>query len=120
MTGADPAGTFAAESLRNTLYQYLLMYIKDHEQQYCINAVSAAMIPRSDLPGYMLCTTFHGEAWGFVGSADDPTAKALEYTEHSTQEGQSCANCNLYQGGTAASGPCFIFPGKGVAAAGWC
>ena len=54
-------------------------------------------------------------------SADDPTAKALAYTAKSTTDGQTCANCNLYQGGgSAASGPCAIFPGKDVAAAGWC
>ncbi|NOQ90915.1 MAG: iron permease [Gammaproteobacteria bacterium] len=53
-------------------------------------------------------------------SADDPTAKALSYTAKSTIAGQTCANCSLYQGGTAAAGACPIFPGKDVAAAGWC
>ena len=53
-------------------------------------------------------------------SVDDPTAKALAYTENSTTAGQNCANCGIYQGGTAASGPCPIFPGRDVAAAGWC
>ena len=53
-------------------------------------------------------------------SVDDPTAKALAYTEKSTVAGQTCANCMLYQGGTAASGACAIFPGKDVAAAGYC
>ena len=53
-------------------------------------------------------------------SADDPTAKALGYVAKSTVDGQTCANCSLYQGGTAASGGCPIFPGKDVAAAGWC
>jgi len=53
-------------------------------------------------------------------SADDPTAKALSYTDKSTVEGKSCSNCMLYQGGTAASGPCPVFPGKEVAATGWC
>ena len=53
-------------------------------------------------------------------SADDPTAKALAYVAKSAKAGQTCANCSLYQGGTAASGPCPIFPGKDVAAAGWC
>lgn len=53
-------------------------------------------------------------------SPDDPTAKALEYTEKSTTEGHSCSTCNLYQGGTASSGGCPIFPGKEVAATGWC
>lgn len=53
-------------------------------------------------------------------SVDDPTAKALSYTDKSTTDGQSCANCGIYQGGSAASGACPIFPGKDVAAAGWC
>jgi hypothetical protein len=53
-------------------------------------------------------------------SVDDPTAKALSYTEKSTTAGKSCSNCMLFQGGTAASGACAIFPGKEVAAAGWC
>lgn len=53
-------------------------------------------------------------------SADDATAKALEYTANSTKDGQTCSNCGLYQGGTAAQGPCPIFPGKEVAATGWC
>ena len=73
-----------------------------------------AAIPVITVVGY------HGGASAAMVSTDDPTAKALEYTEHSTHKGQSCANCSLYQGGTAASGPCPIFPGKDVAAAGWC
>ncbi|MFT5657501.1 MAG: hypothetical protein ACI9KN_000774 [Gammaproteobacteria bacterium] len=51
---------------------------------------------------------------------DDPTAIALGYTDKSTTASQTCANCMLYQGGAAASGPCPIFAGKEVAAAGWC
>jgi hypothetical protein len=53
-------------------------------------------------------------------AADDPTAKALAYTDKSTTAGKSCSNCMLFQGGAAASGPCPIFPGKEVAATGWC
>jgi len=49
-----------------------------------------------------------------------PTAKALNYTEKSTTEGQHCGNCGLYQGGDAATGPCPIFGGKDVHATGWC
>lgn len=52
-------------------------------------------------------------------SLDDPTAKALQYTEKSSKDGQSCANCSLYNGDDKA-GACTIFPGKQVAAAGWC
>ena len=63
---------------------------------------------------------FQSTSYAAMVSVDDPTAKALAYTEKSTMEGQTCANCSLYQGGGAAAGPCPIFPGKDVAAAGWC
>jgi hypothetical protein len=53
-------------------------------------------------------------------SSEDPTAKVLGYTPNSATAGQDCANCKLYQGGTAATGGCPIFAGKEVAAAGWC
>jgi hypothetical protein len=51
---------------------------------------------------------------------NDPTAKALKYTTHSTVAGSSCSSCALFSGGTAASGPCAIFPGKEVVSTGWC
>jgi hypothetical protein len=63
---------------------------------------------------------FQSKSYAAMLTADDPTAKALAYTPKSTTEGQSCSNCNLYKGGAAATGPCPIFPGKEVAAAGWC
>ncbi|MGB7933320.1 MAG: high-potential iron-sulfur protein [Gammaproteobacteria bacterium] len=63
---------------------------------------------------------YHPGASAAMVSPDDPTAKALQYTEHSTEADKHCGNCNLYQGGAAATGPCPIFPGKEVAAAGWC
>lgn len=65
-------------------------------------------------------------------SPDDPQAKALGYVEDAANvdpaewpkfadpSGQHCANCALYQGGSADWGGCGIFPGKQVAAAGWC
>ena len=66
-------------------------------------------------------TGYHATAHAAMVSADDPTAKALQYTAKSTKDGQTCANCNLYQGdGSAAAGPCAIFPGKAVAGGGWC
>ena len=61
----------------------------------------------------------------------DPTAIALGYVADGTTAdkekspryaaGQDCANCQLYQG-TADSdaGGCPLFPGKSVAARGWC
>ena len=59
-------------------------------------------------------------------SLDDPTAKALNYTEDASkaaaphQAGQNCVNCNFYQGAATGYGPCQLFPGKAVNAKGWC
>ena len=59
-------------------------------------------------------------------SADAPEAKAVKYVEnardaHGATPGNNCANCALYQGpGGSAQGPCQLFPGKEVKAAGWC
>lgn len=63
---------------------------------------------------------FQSTAHAAMLTADDPTAKALSYTDKSTTAGKTCGNCMLYQGGTAATGGCPIFPGKEVAASGWC
>ena len=55
----------------------------------------------------------------------DPTAQALKYTEDATkapaphQDGQACATCNFFGGGTTY-GPCQLFPGKSVSAKAWC
>lgn len=63
---------------------------------------------------------------------NDPTAKALVYVEAPAdldttnpaaaryQAGQTCANCIQIQGDSGDYLPCAIFPGKVVAAAGWC
>jgi hypothetical protein len=64
-------------------------------------------------------------------SESDPQAVALGYKEDATkadrkkfpsyQPGQTCANCQQYQGSAAdARAPCVLFPGKTVAAKGWC
>ena len=60
---------------------------------------------------------------------DNPTAKALGYVEDHTKvdvakhptykPDQDCSNCKFYGGG-AARGTCTLFPGKSVAALGWC
>ena len=51
----------------------------------------------------------------------DPQAKALAYVHQSPEPAQNCANCQLYQGSADSEwGPCVIFPGKEVAAKGWC
>jgi len=53
-------------------------------------------------------------------------AKAVNYGEDAATAsgataGSRCANCALYQGPEGSTeGPCQIFPGKAVKAAGWC
>jgi hypothetical protein len=55
-----------------------------------------------------------------------PQARALKYVENAgaaqgATAGSSCANCALYQGASGSTqGPCQLFPGKDVKAAGWC
>jgi len=62
---------------------------------------------------------------------DDPTALALGYVDDAAttdtakwanyKAGQDCANCLQIQGNDGdAWRPCGIFPGKSVAAKGWC
>ena len=62
---------------------------------------------------------------------DDPLAVAMKYVHDATAvdpatraqpaEVQNCANCALIQGNDGDEWrPCQIFPGKVVAAAGWC
>ena len=59
-------------------------------------------------------------------SPDAAEAKAVKYVEDASKAqgalpGSTCANCALYQGHTgSAVGPCQIFAGKQVRAAGWC
>jgi len=55
-----------------------------------------------------------------------PEAKAVLYVEDAKSAkgataGSTCANCALYQGASGSTqGPCQLFPGKDVKAAGWC
>jgi hypothetical protein len=64
-------------------------------------------------------------------STDDPTGKALHYTEDASKADKSaapnhkpddkCSNCQLYMGTAGQSyGPCTLFAGKSVASNGWC
>lgn len=64
-------------------------------------------------------------------AVDDPMASAMKYTEDASSvdpatrnnpaADQTCANCALVQGNDGDEWrPCQIFPGKAVAAAGWC
>lgn len=63
-------------------------------------------------------------------SPTDPTASAMQYIEDvakidakkspAFKAGSKCANCTQYTGPATGFGPCNIFPGKDVAADGWC
>ena len=54
---------------------------------------------------------------GYV--ADTTKADAKKFPKHAAT--QLCSNCALYSGKAGdAAGPCGIFPGKQVAAKGWC
>jgi High potential iron-sulfur protein len=59
-------------------------------------------------------------------SVDAPEAKAVSYVEDAKDAkgaapGSNCASCGLYQGPNGSTqGPCQLFPGKEVKAAGWC
>ena len=60
----------------------------------------------------------------------EPQALALSYVNDPAkvdktkfpkyEAGQLCSNCSLYQGASAAQGPCPLFPGKHVASKAWC
>lgn len=54
-------------------------------------------------------------------SPEDPTAVALKYIHQSKLDGKNCANCMYIQGENGEDWrPCAIFPGKVVAAKGYC
>ena len=57
-------------------------------------------------------------------SESEPHAKELKYVEDARRgadPGHTCASCALYQGvGDAPTGPCTLFPGHLVKAAGSC
>jgi hypothetical protein len=59
-------------------------------------------------------------------SPDDPAAKKVKYAEDASSQksatkGNTCATCALYEGAYGSTqGPCQLFPGKHVKAAGWC
>ena len=78
-------------------------------------------------PALLLSTRLHAAEKLDVGN---PQANALGYVEDAAvvdsvawpkwKENQNCANCALYSGPDTGYGPCSIFAGKEVAAAGWC
>ena len=80
---------------------------------------TAAMVILS--PSFLIAG--RATAGGHLPKVDpnDAQAKVLSYVHESPKADNICANCQLYSGATdAAWGGCTIFPGKEVAAGGWC
>lgn len=87
-------------------------------------ALGVALMPIAALP-FRQARAADGALPALLG-VDAPEAKAVKYVENAAQAkgrvpDSSCANCGLYQGASgSAQGPCQLFPGKAVRAAGWC
>jgi hypothetical protein len=83
--------------------------------------LGAALIPLADL---RIQNALAADAP--LVTADDPAAKALNYTPDASKAsgakpGSKCASCAQYQGAAgSAEGGCLFLPGKQVKSAGWC
>jgi hypothetical protein len=83
-------------------------------------------VPLVPLAAGVLNSALAADADAPLLSPDAKEAKAVKYVEDASQAkgavaGSTCANCALYQGHAGApTGPCQIFVGKTVKAAGWC
>ena len=86
-----------------------------------VTAISAAAAPLAAL----FTRTADGADAPLIAPTD-PAAVAVKYVEDAAQattaeSGSKCANCALYEGAPdSAQGPCSVFAGKQVKAAGWC
>ena len=85
-------------------------------------AMGVALVPVAALSARRACAAEPALPLLSVTAAE---AKAVHYTENARtakDAGENtCANCGLYQGANgSAQGPCQLFPGKAVKAAGWC
>lgn len=71
-------------------------------------------------------TASAGAADAPLVAADSPEARQLGYVEDAkaaqdAKPGNHCGDCALYQGSAnSTQGPCQLFAGKQVKAAGWC
>ena len=98
-----------------------------------ISSLAVAAFAVASRAGTSLAQTKAQDKKGALPQLDEkePTAQALGYIHDATKvdkakfkqyaAGQTCANCQLYQGKPAdAWAPCPILPGKLVAGKGWC
>jgi hypothetical protein len=88
-------------------------------------ALALPLIPLAALSSRQTLADAAGAALPLL-SSDDPQAKQVKYVTDAKQASaakpdSTCANCALYQGSYGSTqGPCQLFPGKAVKAAGWC
>lgn len=83
---------------------------------------SAPAMAAGKLP---LVSESDAQAKSFGYYADASKVDKKKWTKKAGPDGdrQKCSNCILFNGGKVtadAEGPCPLFPGKGVAAKGWC
>jgi hypothetical protein len=94
--------------------------VSRREALRCLVAFGAATLPLQTLraePPHLSVTEPSAVAVGYVEHAERVDAK--KYPGYA--KGQTCENCLQLQGAAgAAYRPCSLFPGKTVAAAGWC
>ncbi|MDQ2778435.1 MAG: high-potential iron-sulfur protein [Pseudomonadota bacterium] len=94
-------------------------------------AMSDASAPGASGPGISDASTPRPSAGIALVTPQDPAAIALGYVAVASSvdagkytkyaPGQNCGNCALYQGKAGdAEGPCPLFGGRHVLAAGWC
>lgn len=80
---------------------------------------SALMLATAHAQGAPMVNEKDAQAMSLGYAADTTKVDAKKYPKHAAT--QLCSNCALYTGKAGeASGPCGIFPGKQVAAKGWC
>ena len=91
---------------------------KKRRQFVAMMGAGAAVVPLSALVGSL---PSHAQDDLPLVDPESAQAQALQYVEQSEVEEQACSNCSLYQGGEdSEQGPCPLFPGNAVKAAGWC
>ena len=96
----------------------------DHSRRRLLQKLTVA-VPLLPLAAYQLKNAALAADAPLL-SPDAKEAQAVKYVEDASKAvgavpGSTCANCAVYQGHAGSpQGPCQIFPGKEVKAAGWC
>lgn len=91
------------------------IFLKNVSQVLAISAVGLPIVSRAEAPKV---DENDPQAASLGYKADTKQVDSKKFPSHDNT--QSCGNCQLYLGGTAASGPCPIFTGKTVEATAWC